>query len=88
LPSISEPWGLVVEEALNNGLPVIVSSRVGCLGEVVTADVGLSFNFDDANDLGFAIEKITNLNYYNNLRYNISKLDFDAITHGQVKSYL
>ena len=25
-----ETWGLVVEEALNNGLPVIVSNRVGC----------------------------------------------------------
>lgn len=88
LPSISEPWGLVVEEALNNGLPVIVSNRVGCLDEVVTEDVGLSFNFDDANDFSLAIEKITNLNYYNNLRYNVSKLDFDAITHEQVKSYL
>lgn len=88
LPSISEAWGLVVEEALNNGLPVIVSNRVGCLDEVVTAEVGLSFNFDDANDLSLVIEKITNLNYYNNLRYNISKLDFDAIAHEQVKSYL
>lgn len=88
LPSISEAWGLVVEEALNNGLPVVVSNRVGCLDEVVTAEVGLSFNFDDANNLSLVIEKITNLNYYNNLRYNISKLDFDAIAHEQVKSYL
>ncbi|TLS69323.1 glycosyltransferase [Photobacterium damselae] len=29
LPSISEPWGLVVEEALYFGLPVIVSDRCG-----------------------------------------------------------
>lgn len=88
LPSISEPWGLVVEEALNNGLPVIVSNRVGCLDEVVTADVGLSFISDDLDDFSVAIEKINNLNNYNNLRYNISKLDFDAITQEQVKSYL
>ena len=25
LPSVSETWGLVVEEALNNGLPVLLS---------------------------------------------------------------
>jgi glycosyltransferase involved in cell wall biosynthesis len=88
LPSISEPWGLVVEEALNNGLPVIISNRVGCLDEVVTEDVGLSFTFDDDNSFSFAVEKITNLNFYNNLRYNVSKLDFDVITHEQVNSYL
>lgn len=88
LPSKSEAWGLVVEEALNNGLPVIVSDRVGCLGEVVTADVGLSFKFDDINALGLAVEKISNLEFYNTLRNNISKLDFDAITDNQVKSYL
>ena len=32
LPSKSEPWGLVVEEALNNGTPVIVSDKVGLQG--------------------------------------------------------
>jgi glycosyltransferase involved in cell wall biosynthesis len=30
LPSVSEPWGLVVNEAMQFGLPVIVSDRVGC----------------------------------------------------------
>jgi glycosyltransferase involved in cell wall biosynthesis len=29
LPSITEPWGLVVEEALYFGLPVVVSNRCG-----------------------------------------------------------
>jgi glycosyltransferase involved in cell wall biosynthesis len=29
LPSRSEPWGLVVNEAMNFSLPVVVSSRVG-----------------------------------------------------------
>lgn len=30
LPSVHEPWGLVVNEAMIMGLPVIVSSAVGC----------------------------------------------------------
>lgn len=39
LPSKSESWGLVVEEALNNGLPVIVSNHVGCGAEIGRAHV-------------------------------------------------
>jgi glycosyltransferase involved in cell wall biosynthesis len=35
LPSLSETWSLVVEEALNNGIPVIISDKVGCGGEIV-----------------------------------------------------
>lgn len=35
LPSIREPWGLVVNEALAAGLPVIVSHRCGCVPELV-----------------------------------------------------
>lgn len=35
LPSLSEPWGLVVNEALAAGLPVIVSHRCGCVPELV-----------------------------------------------------
>ena len=37
LPSLSEPWGLVVNEALGFGCPVIVSDRCGCLPELVEA---------------------------------------------------
>ncbi len=35
LPSISEPWGLVVNEAMAAGLPVIVSDRCGCVDDLV-----------------------------------------------------
>jgi glycosyltransferase involved in cell wall biosynthesis len=35
LPSTSEPWGLVVNEALATGLPVLVSDRCGCAPELV-----------------------------------------------------
>jgi glycosyltransferase involved in cell wall biosynthesis len=36
LPSAyQETWGMVVNEAMNFGLPVIVSDRVGCVGDLV-----------------------------------------------------
>jgi len=35
LPSVSETWGLVVNEAMAASLPVIVSHRCGCVAELV-----------------------------------------------------
>ena len=35
LPSLKEPWGLVVNEAMAAGLPVLVSDRCGCVPELV-----------------------------------------------------
>ena len=35
LPSTSEPWGLVVNEAMVCGLPVLVSDRCGCVPDLV-----------------------------------------------------
>ncbi|UFH57306.1 glycosyltransferase family 4 protein [Spirosoma sp. KNUC1025] len=35
LPSRSEPWGLVVNEAMVCGMPVLVSDRCGCVPELV-----------------------------------------------------
>ena len=35
LPSEDEPWGLIVNEAMCAGLPVVVSSEVGCVPDLV-----------------------------------------------------
>ena len=44
LPSESETWGLVVNEAMCMGRPAIVSSRVGCAHDlVVPEETGLVF---------------------------------------------
>jgi glycosyltransferase involved in cell wall biosynthesis len=45
LPSMREPWGLVVNEAMASGLPVIVSNRCGCVEDLVEPG-GNGFVFD------------------------------------------
>jgi glycosyltransferase involved in cell wall biosynthesis len=45
--STAEQWGLVVNEAIASGLPVIVSDRCGCAPELVN---GNGFTFDPTND--------------------------------------
>jgi len=45
--STTEQWGLVVNEAIASGLPVIVSNRCGCAPELVK---GNGFTFDPTNE--------------------------------------
>lgn len=45
LPSLSEPWGLVVNEAMVCGMPVIVSQNCGCSDDLV-ADGKNGYLFD------------------------------------------
>ena len=87
LPSKSEPWGLVVEEALNNGLPVIVSNRVGCRDDLVTEKTGLVFDYSSKQSLKDSILKMTDVEYYNSLRNNISSLNFIERGEQQVAAF-
>lgn len=45
LPSVSEPWGAVVNEAMACGLPVLVSDVCGCVPELVHRGIN-GWNFD------------------------------------------
>jgi len=45
--STTEQWGLVVNEAVASGLPVIVSNRCGCVPELVQDN---GFTFDPVNE--------------------------------------
>jgi len=52
LPSIFEPWGLVVNEVMNAGKPVIVSDKVGSGSDLVRPGVnGDVFRAGDVDDL-------------------------------------
>lgn len=52
LPSRSEPWGLVVNEALSYGCPAIVSNNCGCVVDLISdGETGYKFITDDINDL-------------------------------------
>jgi glycosyltransferase involved in cell wall biosynthesis len=51
--STTEQWGLVVNEAMATGLPVIVSNRCGCVPDLVAEGKnGFTFNPEFVEDLG------------------------------------
>lgn len=54
-----EPWGLVVNEAMSAGLPVIVSRACGCAHDLVAEDVnGWTFDPLDASSLSELMARI------------------------------
>lgn len=59
LPSSSEPWGLVVNEAMNAGKAVIVSDQVGCGTDLVhPGENGLVFPVGDIPALTAALDMV------------------------------
>jgi len=56
LPSLSEPWGLVVNEAMAAGLPVVASSQCGCVMELVLPGLnGVVVDAHDQQDIASAL---------------------------------
>jgi glycosyltransferase involved in cell wall biosynthesis len=54
-----ETWGLAVNEAMNFGLPAIVSDRVGCAGDLVRhGETGFIVPADDAQQLAEHIRSL------------------------------
>jgi len=59
LPARHEPWGLVVNEAMNARRPVVVSDDVGCHPDLVTDGVeGYVFPVGDVNALAEALLRV------------------------------
>ena len=59
LPSAQqETWGLVVNEAMNFGCPIIVSDRVGCAPDLVAGKCGLVFPHDRPEALVAALRRM------------------------------
>lgn len=87
LPSKSEPWGLVVEEALYYGLPVIVSDKVGCnIDMVAQYNSGIIFKYNDPLSLVAAINQLeSNYTFY---KENTESIDFEKRNKQQLDAYL
>ncbi len=73
LPSLSEPWGLVVNEALAYGCPVIVSNRCGCVPDLV-----------EPNVTGYQIEPLDVVDMANKMAMSIHNLRGSAVSQACV----
>lgn len=63
IPSRFEPWGVVLQEMIAAGFPVIASSEVGAARDYIDNQVnGLIFNNDDAEDLYLKMEQVVHMN--------------------------
>lgn len=59
LPSENEPWGLIVNEVMCSGLPVVVAEDVGCVPDLVKDGVnGYHMKAGDIDTLMAALEKL------------------------------
>lgn len=75
LPSKREPWGLVVEEALMSGMPVLASNKVGSSVDLIKEyDSGVLFDPYDKEDFIKGVEQIEN--NYSQLKSNALNIDF------------
>lgn len=86
LPSKYEPWGLVVEEAIYWGLPVIVSDHVGSHVDMVDyLGTGAVFKSDDIGSLNKAIADVEA--NYDKYKQNVMKVDWQSRDKQQVEAY-
>ncbi len=59
MPTVREPWGLVVNEVMNAGRAIVISDEVGCAPDLVENGVnGLVFRARDVADLSRALSEI------------------------------
>jgi glycosyltransferase involved in cell wall biosynthesis len=59
MPTVNEPWGLVVNEVMNAGCAVVVSDEVGCGPDLVEDGVnGVVFKARDVADLTRALSEM------------------------------
>lgn len=87
LPSRSEPWGLVIDESLSYGLPVVVSNQVGCQDDlVIELNTGLVFDYSSLSSLQEAITSMENK--YAIFKNSVDSHDFTLRDINQVQSYI
>ena len=86
LPSQYEPWGLVVEEALYWGLPVIASDKVGSATDMVEdLNTGFIFQSGSINGLHNAIVHLEEC--YTKYKEQVLTIDWPERDRKQVEAY-
>lgn len=87
LPSLSEPWGLVVEEAIYYGVPVLVSDAVGSQFDmVVNPNTGIVFSpYSDESLENSIVQMENNYNLYKQNCLNFDSMERDK---EQVEAYI
>ncbi|WP_313929798.1 glycosyltransferase family 4 protein [Microcoleus sp. FACHB-SPT15] len=73
--SIQEQWGLVVNEAMAAGLPVLVSNRCGCFEDLVIEGIN-GFGFDPDNS-----QQLTDLM----LKVSLGQIDLAKMSHAALE---
>ena len=86
LPSIDEPWGLVVEEALYFGMPVIASKNCGVSELIKDGVSGFTIGIK-GNEIKKSITCIDNQKYLN-LLAGVGQYSIDSKDYLQVESYV
>ena len=62
LPSSSDQWGLVVNEAMASGTPCIVSKSCGCYVDLIkNAKTGWGYNSENSAELAYLLKKVESL---------------------------
>ena len=86
LPSLYEPWGLVVEEALYHGLPVLASQHVGCARDlIIPGDTGELFNPKEPDSLTQAMQRIEQ--HYGHYRDKVLSIPWEQRKLKQIQAY-
>ncbi len=87
LPSTKEPWGLVVEEALYCGIPVIVSQNCGAKDLITHGENGYIFNPSKPTELKNLLTNITGATYNKMTEKQYCNI-IDKKDKHQINSYL
>lgn len=84
LPSLYEPWGVVVHEAASCGVPLLLSNKVGARNEFLVNNYnGKSFDPNDENEIAKSISFVVNNNKDNIMGFR----SYEISKHLNVKSW-
>lgn len=92
LPSLSETWGLVVNEVMTGGIPCIVSNKVGCHSDLIKeGETGYVFNTSSAEELSKKIDtyiekRNSGFDFKENVKNQINKYSLSETVKGYEKA--